>query len=126
MTTEDLFWLAINAYHEARGEQYDGVVAVCHVVLNRSVSLKHPIKDVVLQPMQFSWANGGARPAIKDYSAFLRCMEAAKTAINDRLKGDTLAGADHYHAVNMAIYPPWAKYMNQVAKIGGHIFYRSQ
>ena len=126
MTTEDLFWLAINAYHEARGEAYEGIVAVCHTVLNRRASRKMTVKEVVLQPKQFSWANGGARPAIKDYAAFQRCMEAAKTAAKERLQGDTLLGSDHYHATDMPQYPSWAKNMKQVARIGGHVFYRSQ
>ena len=126
MTIEDLFWLAINAYHEARGESYEGIVAVCHTVLNRAVAHKMTVKEVVLQPKQFSWANGGARPAINDYSALQRCMEAAKTSEKERRQGDTLLGADHYHATNMPQYPSWAKSMKQVARIGGHVFYRSQ
>ena len=126
MTTEDLFWLAVNAYHEARGEGHEGMVAVCHVVLNRVAGKKRSVKEVILQPLQFSWANGGARPPIKDYSAFQRCMEAAKTAEKEQLQGDTLLGADHYHATDMPQYPSWAKGMKQVARIGGHVFYRSR
>lgn len=126
MTTEDLFWLSVNAYHEARGESYDGVIAVCHVVLNRAVGRKRSVKEIVLQPLQFSWANGGARPAIKDYAAFQRCMEAARSAEKERMQGNTLLGADHYHALSMPKFPPWAKAMKEVARIGGHVFYRSQ
>jgi len=124
MKAEDLFWLSVNAYHEARGEPFDGIVAVCHVVLNRQVAKHITVKAVVLAPMQFSWANGDARPAIKDYESFQMCMAAAMRAYEERFDGNTLLGADHYYADYIKM-PRWAQNMKQVAKIGRHIFYRS-
>ena len=53
--------LAKNMYHEARGESYQGMVAVAFVTLNRTVSEVFPSKvcDVVYQKnqrgCQFSW-----------------------------------------------------------------------
>jgi len=125
MTGTDLMWLAINAYHEARGETFEGQVAVCHVVLNRAAGRRKTVKETVLAPMQFSWANGGTRPAIKDYVALESGMKAADQAANkERPRGDNLQGADHYYADYIDM-PSWAKGMKQVAKIGRHIFYRS-
>lgn len=130
MKAEDLSWMAINAYHEAQGEPFDGKVAVCHVVLNRAASRKKTVKEIVLQPKQFSWANGGKRPPIKDYAAFIDCMKAAMTAEADRAQGDSLAGADHYYAFsgpNAIKEPSWVKSgnMREVARIGNHVFFRS-
>ena len=130
MKTEDLFWLAVNVYHEARGEVFDGQVAVCHVVLNRAVARKSSVYAIVTKPFQFSWANGSARPPIKDYAAFERCMKAAMTAEADRAQGDSLAGADHYYAFsgpNAIKEPSWVKAgkMREVARIGNHVFFRS-
>lgn len=130
MNAEDLTWLAINAYHEARGETLDGMVAVCHVVLNRAAASRASVFAVVVKPFQFSWANGGARPPIKEYAAFSRCIQAAMTAIEERSKGNSLAGADHYYAYrgSGAIKEPsWvqAGNMREVARIGNHVFFRS-
>ena len=124
MNAEDLFWLAINAYHEARGEEDAGVKAVCHVVLNRCKKRKRSVKDVVLQPYQFSWANDGARPAVKEYEALQRCIELAMETCKEQLVGKTLSNADHYFAEY--ITPPvWAKEMTKITKIGKHTFFRA-
>ena len=131
MTGTDLLWLALNAYHEARGESFDGQVAVCHVVLNRAAGRRKSVKETVLAPMQFSWANGGERPAIKDYAALEQCFRAADQAANkERPQGSNLQGADHYYAAsgkNAIGEPAWVKKgnMQQVARIGNHIFFRS-
>jgi len=125
---DDLLWLAICLYHEARGESLEGKIAVCHVILNRAD--RHgpslPVKDVVLKPMQFSWANHGSRPAISDYQALIDCAKAAETCRHRRRHSDDFfEGADHYYA-NYIDPPSWAKGMTMVKKVGRHIFFRSQ
>lgn len=97
MTTDDLFWLAINAYHEARGESDHGIIAVCWVVLNRAQARKKTVEQIVLAPWQFSWANGGARPPIKEYAQLARCLRLAQEAVDLRDAGLAFA-ADHYYA----------------------------
>lgn len=124
MTTEDLFWLSVNAYHEARGESYEGIKAVCMVAMNRCERRKKTIKQVVLQPYQFSWTIGDQLPSIKDYDSFLKCMQVAKDAFEDYEKGERMNGADHYHATYIN-QPSWAREMTFIAQIGHHIFYRS-
>lgn len=130
MKADDLTWMAINAYHEAQGEPFGGKVAVCHAVFNRAASRKLTVKEVVLQPKQFSWANTGKRPPIKNYAVFIDCMKAAMAAEADRVQGNTLAGADHYYAFsgpNAIKEPHWVKAgnMREVARIGNHVFFRS-
>lgn len=44
-------------------------------------------------------------------------------ALDQRLQGNTLHGADHYHADYVS--PDWAERMTTVATIGKHIFYRA-
>lgn len=124
MIGEDLFWLAVNAYHEARGESDDGIKAVCCVVLNRCNRRRKSIKEVVLEPHQFSWTTWGSRLAITDYDSLVRCIEMAQEAYNDFAAGKNLSRADHYFADY--IQPPsWAQSLTRVCKIGKHIFYRS-
>ena len=51
--------LAMNIYHEARGERMEGQIAVAQVTLNRAAHEEWPstICDVVYQPKQFSWTH---------------------------------------------------------------------
>lgn len=121
---ENIFWLVVNIYHEARGESLEGQIAVGHVVLNRAERRGKTAKEIVLQPMQFSWHNGDQYPPIKEYAALFAATQAAEAVITERLEGKTLGGADHYFADYIAM-PSWAKDMKQVAKIGRHIFLRS-
>jgi spore germination cell wall hydrolase CwlJ-like protein len=121
--TSDIFWMAVNIYHEARGEPTEGQKAVCKVVLNRHVKRRQTIKDVILWPNQFSWHNGGVFPPIKDYKALERCLSIAKDASLEWLNGDKLDSADHYHSDSIE-KPWWAHKMTVVKKIGRHIFYQ--
>lgn len=121
---ENIFWLGVNIYHEARGESLEGQIAVGHVVMNRAEHRKKTAKEIVLQPMQFSWHNGDQYPPIKEYGALLASMQAAEAVVMERLEGKTLGGADHYFADYISP-PSWSRAMKQVAKIGKHIFLRS-
>ncbi len=121
---EKIFWLAVNAYHEARGEPFSGQKAVCHVVLNRASLRKQTVKEVILAPFQFSWHNGGIFPPIDDYPSFCRAFHAAEIAFKEHRRGDFFGGADHYFADYIAP-PSWSKGMRQVTKIGHHIFFQS-
>jgi len=120
----DIMWLAICIYHEARGESAEGRIAVGHVILNRTKATGKPVKDVILRPYQFSWANGGARPPITDYEALAHCFEAVESCMSSRAMGETLSGADHYFA-DYIQKPKWAEGMTKIQKIGKHTFYRS-
>ena len=56
-------WLALNIYHEARGEGVMGKIAVAVVTLNRVGNDDFPdtIKEVITQHKQFSWYNKNKR-----------------------------------------------------------------
>ena len=51
--------LAMNIYHESRGERLEGQIAVAQVTINRMEHTKWPstICEVVYQPKQFSWTH---------------------------------------------------------------------
>ena len=124
MNNIDLLWLAINAYHEARGEKYPGMIAVCHVVLNRAIRRKMTVKEIILQKMQFSWTNYKPFPHIGDYEGLEKCVIAAGQCIEDRSVGITLGDADHYFA-DYIEPPKWTKNMEYICKIGKHLFFKS-
>ena len=125
MKTEDLLWLTKTIYFEARGESDDGKIAVGQVILNRVKSRRFPntVKEVCLQPKQFSCYNDG-EPPIKDEKSYKKCEEAAEMCFLLQESGKDFGGADHYFADY--IKPPrWAKKMEYLTKIGKHLFYRS-
>ncbi|MYB35258.1 MAG: cell wall hydrolase [Gammaproteobacteria bacterium] len=121
--SNELRCLALNIYHEARGESISGQKAIASVIMNRVRSQRYPdsICEVVWQPKQFSWTIAHEKyHAVTDPRAWKVALIIAQR---------TLAGyeyarvgeATHYHASSVAPY--WAAYGNFVVKIGDHIFY---
>ncbi|MEJ2325527.1 MAG: cell wall hydrolase [Gammaproteobacteria bacterium] len=123
--------LAMNIYHEARGEPIAGQYAVAEVTLNRSRSREFPssICRVVYQKhwnakrkeniYAFSWA-GMSLPTNTNSAAWRQALQIARTV----LTGDqipTLRGALFYHSID--IKPGWSRRHKRVAIIGHHIFY---
>lgn len=119
--TYALLCLALNAYHEARGEPFHGQVAVSQVVMRRAEYDPTKVCKVVRAPRQFSWTRHS--PRVRDKAAWGRAVQAAKMAMLASTV-DHSRGADHYHAVRVS--PSWARSMWPVVQIGEHIFYRSK
>lgn len=122
-----LVCLALNAYHEARGEPFDGQVAVGQVALRRAGHDPARVCREIYRPNQFSWTatrpRGSALPHRAD-PAWLRAKQAARVALLWAMGAplpDYSGGATHYHAAH--VRPHWAKSMDQVAVIGDHLFY---
>lgn len=115
--------LAMNVYHEARGESIEGQYAVAHVTMNRVKDSRWAdnVCDVVYQPYQFSWTHTISNPEPKDRRAWDIANEVAKNVLDDKV-ADNTGGADHYHADWVS--PSWATSYEKVKQIGVHIFYR--
>jgi len=113
---EDLELLARVIHAEARGESFEGQVAVGAVVLNR---VQHPdfpksIKDVVYQPGQFT--------AVEDRQIELKPNDKAYQAAQAALEGqDPSNGAIYYYNPKIAT-DPWIKTRNIIRSIGNHKF----
>ncbi|MCW3796481.1 cell wall hydrolase [Sphingomonas sp. BN140010] len=122
---EEANCVATAVYFEARGEPFDGQLAVAEVVMNRAASGKYPTSycGVVKQPWQFSFVRGGQFPRINTQSASWSYAQAiariAKQRLADALPDDVL----WYHADYVA--PGWGRRLSKVEKIGAHIFYRA-
>ncbi len=124
--------LALNIYHEARGEPTAGQYAVAEVTMNRVASPRYPgsICEVVYQQNwdrlrgryvgAFSWTEFDVKPAIKK-KEWLRAVNIAEDVYHQRQQ-PKLDGALFYHA--RSIKPSWARKKTPVARIGRHIFYR--
>ena len=117
--------LATAVYFEARGETVEGQLAVARVVMNRAASGKYPTDwcSVVKQPYQFSFVRHGQFPAANtDCDAWKRAEAIAELAVANvvpSLSQDVL----WYHANYVA--PSWSNNLQEVEKIGAHIFYRA-
>lgn len=148
---DELHCLAVNIYHEAKGESYLGKLAVAHVTMNRVHNKRFPdnVCDVVYQAKmyvnwkgnevprrgmcQFSWFCDG-----KSDDLYLTNKQGHKVEPNvrawnesndiafDVLLGytaDPTAGATHYH--NPSISDPfWTDHFELAAVVDNHTFYK--
>ncbi|WJH32974.1 cell wall hydrolase [Paenibacillus sp. CC-CFT747] len=108
--------LARIIHAEARGESFQGQVAVGAVVLNRVQSNSFPdsISGVIFQPGQFSAVRDGQYQLAPDSSAY----EAARTALNGY---DPTGGALFYYNPAIAT-SSWMKARPAKLTIGNHVF----
>lgn len=104
---------------EAKGESFEGKVAVAEVVLNRVQNGNFPnsIEAVVYQTGQFSPVTNGAiyKPAT-DVS-----IEAVKVAVNN---GGNASGALYFYNPTIAGGQAWFNTLETVGTIGNHVFKR--
>lgn len=124
----DVAWRTI--WMEARGETYEGMKAVAHVLRNR-VNYRqgdrwNTIAQACLDWLQFS----GWREADPNFSKALtltlndssarRALRAFLEALDER---DTTQGARHYYAASMPAPPKWAAGKKPCVVIGSHLFF---
>ncbi len=128
--TRELECLALNIYHEARGEDLRGKLAVGHVTINRMASGMFPgsICEVVKQGVpeerhrcQFSWWCDGESDEPTDARAWADSIKMARDVFWGR-SDDPTSGALWYHADY--VKPDWRTAFERGPKIGRHIFYR--
>ena len=133
VTLEDIMIGARTIYGEARGEKYDGMKAIGHVLINR-VARKigdpdHTIASAALRHRQYSaWNEGDAnRIAMQEANVsdptFRKCLSAMIEALDE---ADPTNGARHYMtAARLAQGWPksWGPERKPVARIGDHLFF---
>lgn len=115
-SSSDLNLLARVIYGEARGEPYEGQVAIAAVVLNRvrSSSFPNSISGVIYQP--------GAFTAVSDGQINLTPNSTARKAAQDALNGwDPTYGSIYYFNPNTATNE-WIWSRPYVRTIGKHRF----
>ena len=109
---KELRCMMSNIYFEARGEPFQGMVAVAKVTLNRATTTASVCKEVY-RPYQFSWTI--TKPKLPQ-SFSNDIFHAAHLALQSPIT------ATHYHAVY--VKPYWAKKLTRTKQIGQHIFYK--
>lgn len=115
-TERDLQLIANAVYGEARGEPYEGQVAVAAVILNR---VEHPdfpnsVSGVIFQPLAFT--------AVADGQIWLTPNERAKEAVLDALNGWDPSENAIYYFNPVTATSKWIWSRPQIKKIGQHIF----
>ena len=139
---DELECMALNIYHEARGERIEGQVAVSQVVLNRKKSnffpntvcgvikqakisrwyLEHHNKAVpVRNQCQFSWYCDGKSDSPQDMRAWGHSLTIASQVMRGE-HPDMTGGAMFYHA--HYVEPYWKHTMLHVGNVGDHLFYK--
>jgi len=120
-------------YFEARGEPFEGQLAVANVINNRVKSSKFPNThcDVVYQAKRingkivknkcaFSFYCDGKVEEIKDKKAYKLAENIAKLSMQE-VYVDIAKRATHFHTTN--VNPYWSKHLEYLGKIGKHKFY---
>ena len=121
LTSAALLCLALNIYHEARGEPIIGQRAVAHVVVNRVKDPQFPdeVCKVVYQDSQFSWVKKRKpKPHGKPWED---AKEVASTVLLGK-SADPTKGATHFHTT--LIKPKWSYRLRYTRTISKHVFYR--
>lgn len=116
LSANDIKIMANAVYGEARGEPYEGQVAVAAVILNRlkSPSFPNSISGVIYQP--------GAFTAVADGQINLTPNERAKQAVQDAISGWDPSGGCIYYFNPSTATSKWIWSRPQVKTIGKHIF----
>lgn len=136
LKSEQIACLALNIYHEARGESIKGQIAVGLVTLNRVASKLYPntICKVVKQAKrwngnlvrgkcQFSWWCDGRSDTPRNREAWVKAKSIAKVVLGsyNRPGRDITNGSMWYHADY--VNPKWAKNLVRTVRFDEHIFY---
>lgn len=118
--------LAVNIYHEAKGEPLSGQIMVGVVVSNRVRSKRFPATfcGVIEQYKQFSWFWDGLSDRPRDMRAYKRAKRVAAYIYEGHKEGTlfTYGNLLYYHA--LYVTPYWSREMVYACRVGNHIFYQ--
>ena len=117
--------IATNAYAEARGEGFNGMVAVTNVVRHRKNDPEFPktYYEVIIQPKQFSWLNSGKSIVIDDETSWELAQRVADLELRGKLP-DLVNGARYYanpRKVNITRHQ-WVVKYQPLAEVGKHVY----
>ncbi|OXX83297.1 spore cortex-lytic protein, partial [Paraclostridium benzoelyticum] len=116
ITNDELYLLSKLVSSEARGEEYEGQVAVAAVVINRVLDSRFPgnIKDVIYQRNAFSVVDNG--------EIYKEPTDSAYKAAREALYGnDPTSGAIYFWNPKISTCN-WIKKLDPYKRIGNHVF----
>ncbi|WP_017472215.1 spore cortex-lytic enzyme [Amphibacillus jilinensis] len=112
----DIQLMAQAVYGEARGEPYEGQVAVAAVILNRIQSSTFPntVSSVIFEPLAFT--------AVADGQIYMDPDDTARRAVLDAINGWDPSGEAIYYFNPDTATSTWIWSRPQIKRIGKHIF----
>ncbi|MPW24750.1 spore cortex-lytic enzyme [Alkalibaculum sp. M08DMB] len=115
-TRSEAYLLAQCINGEARGEPYEGQVAVAAVILNRvkNASFPNSISGVIYQP--------GAFDAVSDGQIYLEPRQSSIKAANDAMAGWDPSGGAIYYYNPVTSTNQWILSRPIINRIGKHVF----
>lgn len=121
--------MALNIYHESRGEPLLGRMAVASVTMNRADGKVDNICPTVKKPSQFSWYT--PKTPLKKYlpkkedKSWIWSEVLATVYVYGLIPPLMPGNLTHYHSTEVS--PNWSKSdkLQKFWKIGGHMFYVS-
>lgn len=115
-TSDEIEMMAKLVYGEARGESFEGQVAVAAVVLNRLASPQFPntVKDVIFEPRAFT--------AVDDGQYYSKPDKEAYRAVYAAISGWDPTGEALYYFNPQTATSDWIWSRPQIKQIGKHIF----
>lgn len=121
---KEIFTLALNIYHEARGSTYEDKVAVAEVTMNRVRSERFPntVQEVVYQYKQFSWTLSKRSREPKELEAWVECQKIALFVYSQKKPLIVDVNTLHYVHNTIVHKTKWARGFKNRKKIGAHIY----
>lgn len=119
----DRLCLALNIYHEARGEPVAGQVAVGQVTLNRTAARykgAETVCDTVFLRKQFSWTHES--PRMPSPAELRPSLELADRVIAGEVRDRSNGALHYYNPKKVDAY--WKDDYAEVAVLGNHRFMR--
>jgi len=124
--------LALNMYHEARGEGPVGMVAIGQTTLNRVADPRWPndickvVKErgfISLNSCQFSWYCDRRSDVPVDKDMWNIAISLSRGMIKGHIASPKLKDATCYHATWVENLPKWTLKSKYILTEGDHIFY---
>lgn len=119
-----LLCMALNVYHESRGEGLEGMISVAYATHHQAHSHKDEYCRTVYKvnptgKAVFSWTTDPHTiPADRKSLSWKNSVAVAKTF---KAYPDPTKGATNYHKTT--VRPSWRKKMVYLTTIGNHVFY---
>jgi spore germination cell wall hydrolase CwlJ-like protein len=115
-SAEEIDLLTRAVYSEARGEQFQGQVAIAAVIINRVEDSDFPdsISGVIFEPQAFT--------AVSDGQFWLEPDRNAYRAVEEALEGKDPSGGALYYYNTATATSPWIFSRRTITRIGNHVF----
>jgi spore germination cell wall hydrolase CwlJ-like protein len=130
--------LALNVFHESRGEPLEGQYAQAQVTMNRAGYDRKKVCKVMLAEDQFSWTTEGIwwmhdKPYLSpshrpkngpenNYAWSIALRVARESLVRGRV--NVVGDATFYHVCSLNPEPRWVPHVEFVKVVGAHCFYR--